>query len=210
MLYFKLKEDFVNGYRDKSTPFKNTLGEVVYYRTYSKIKEDGTKEDWVDTLERVVNGIYSYQKRHCNQLRLHWSEAKAQRSSQKMFDKMFNMKFLPPGRGLFMSGAPIIEENNDSTPLYNCSFVSTEGIKDEGTLPFTFGMSVLFMGTGLGFDTRGAGKMKIKKPQGNFNFVIEDCRESWTDSMDLLLQSYFLVKKCQNLIIIKLDRQVFL
>ena len=128
-------------------------------------------------------------------MRLHWSASKAQRSSQTMFDKMFYMKFLPPGRGLFMAGTKFIEENNDSTPLYNCSFVSTEGIKDEGTLSFTFGMSVLFMGTGLGFDTRGAGKMKIKKPHGKFVYTIGDSREEWTNSLDLLLQSYFYGKR---------------
>ena len=195
MVRFKINEDFVEEYRSKPSPFKTALGEVVFYRTYSRIKEDGNKESWVDCLERVVNGVYTYQKRHCNTLRLHWDNAKAQRSAQTMFDLMFHMKILPPGRGLFKCGDPYIEDTNDSMSLYNCSFVSTQDIKDEGTLPFTFGMNSLFNGVGLGFDTRGAEKLKIKEPGDKFEFIIDDTRESWVDSMEVLLDSYFFGKK---------------
>ena len=181
MIYFKLNSDFVAGYKNLPSPFSTVLGEVVFYRTYSRLKEDGTKESWIDTVERVVNGIYTYQKRHCKHFRLHWSESKAQRSAQKMFDKIFNMKFLPPGRGLWMCGGKYVDDENCSTPMYNCSFVSTEGIRDESTLPFTFGMNSLFLGVGLGFDTRGAGKQKILQPQGEVCHIIEDSREAWTD-----------------------------
>ena len=196
MIQFKINKEFVDSYRKKKNPFKNALAEATFYRTYSRIKEDGTKEDWVDCLERVVNGVYTFQKIHCNQLKLHWDNSKAQRSCQKMFDKMFNMKFLPPGRGLFMMAPDgFVMETDDSTPLYNCAFVSTKEIKDEGTLPFTFGMNSLFLGVGLGFNTKGAGKIKIKEPIGEFEFEIEDCRESWTDSLDLLLQAFFYGKR---------------
>ena len=39
---FKLSENFVNKYKRKKPPFGfNGLGELVYMRTYSRIKEDG-------------------------------------------------------------------------------------------------------------------------------------------------------------------------
>ena len=44
----------------KRTPFGfNGLGELVYMRTYSRIKEDGKNERWWETVQRVVEGTYS-------------------------------------------------------------------------------------------------------------------------------------------------------
>ena len=58
---FHLSEDFVNGYKNKKAPFGyrdaagNSVGEITFLRTYSRLKEDGTKETWVDVCERVIN-----------------------------------------------------------------------------------------------------------------------------------------------------------
>ena len=39
---FKLSDKFINKYKRKKAPFGfNGLGELVYMRTYSRIKEDG-------------------------------------------------------------------------------------------------------------------------------------------------------------------------
>ena len=73
------------------------LGELVYRRTYSRTLEDGSKEDWWQTVQRVVEGTYSIQKEHINQWCLGWDEQRAQRSAKEMYDLIFNMKFLPPG-----------------------------------------------------------------------------------------------------------------
>jgi len=40
------------------------------------------------------------QKRHCVQAGLPWSNAKAQRTAQIAYDRLFNLKWTPPGRGL--------------------------------------------------------------------------------------------------------------
>ena len=51
---FKLSEDFVSTFRSKQAPFGyrdaagNSVGEITFLRTYSRKKEDGTKETWVD------------------------------------------------------------------------------------------------------------------------------------------------------------------
>jgi ribonucleoside-triphosphate reductase len=37
----------------------NGYGELIYYRTYSRIKSDGGQEDWADTVIRVTNGTFS-------------------------------------------------------------------------------------------------------------------------------------------------------
>ena len=44
---FKLSENFINKYKRRKAPFGfNGLGELVYMRTYSRIKEDGKNERW--------------------------------------------------------------------------------------------------------------------------------------------------------------------
>ena len=43
---FKLSDNFVKKYQRKKPPFGfNGLGELVYMRTYSRIKEDGKMRD---------------------------------------------------------------------------------------------------------------------------------------------------------------------
>ena len=45
---FTLSENFINKYKRRKAPFGfNGLGELVYMRTYSRIKENGKKDrDW--------------------------------------------------------------------------------------------------------------------------------------------------------------------
>jgi hypothetical protein len=44
---FKLTETFLSKYANRTPPFGfNGLGEVVYLRTYSRVKEGGQKEAW--------------------------------------------------------------------------------------------------------------------------------------------------------------------
>lgn len=52
-----------------------------------------------ETVARVINGTYNMQKRWIEQHSLGWDKFKAQSSAQRMYDKIFFMKFLPPGRG---------------------------------------------------------------------------------------------------------------
>ena len=50
-----LPEEFLSQYKDKKPNWGyNGLGEIVYKRTYSRLKEDGTNEEWWPVLE---NGI---------------------------------------------------------------------------------------------------------------------------------------------------------
>ena len=52
---FKLSEKFIEKYKRKKAPFGfNGLGELVYMRTYSRIKQDGKNERWWETVQRVV------------------------------------------------------------------------------------------------------------------------------------------------------------
>ena len=54
-------------------------------------------------------------------------------------------------------------------------------------------MNSSMLGVGVGFDTKGANKIKIFKPQKDSVklFEIPDSREGWVESIKLLLDSYF-------------------
>jgi len=158
MFSFKLTDDFISQYNDKEVPFgfrdagTNALGEITFIRTYSRKKDDGTKEKWHEVCERVINGMYSIQKDHCKQHRLPWNDRKAHASAQEAFDRMFNLKWTPPGRGLWMMGSKMVMENRNSAALQNCAFVSTRDIDkyDPGAL-FAWVMDALMLGVGVGF-----------------------------------------------------------
>ena len=192
---FKLSENFINKYKKKKPPFGfNGLGELVYMRTYSRIKEDGKNERWWETVRRVVEGTYSMQKNWIDQHQLGWNAWQAQASAQEMYERIFNMKFLPPGRGLWAMGTPITEEKKLYAALNNCAFVSTSTIKDDYSKPFCFLMDASMLGVGVGFDTKGAGHVHIKGPNNDRQeevYEIPDTREGWVESLRLLLESYF-------------------
>lgn len=192
---FKLSSSFIEKYKNKKAPFGfGILGELTYKRTYSRIKSDGKNEEWYETVERVVNGTYNMQKNWIEQNGLSWNSWQAQKSAQEMYDRIFNMKFLPPGRGLWAMGSPITEERGLFMSLNNCSFVSTRNIKEELSKPFCFLMDVSMLGVGCGFDTDGAGTIVIKGPNNREpdKYTIPDSREGWVESVKLLIESYFL------------------
>ena len=188
---FKLDETFLAGYKGKRPNFGyGGLGEFVFYRTYSRLREDGKKETFCDTLQRVVEGCYEIQRRHCQSLHIPWTRSKAQQSAQEMFQRMWEFKFLPPGRGLWAMGTKFMWERG-SAALNNCGFCSTGSIDSDPAWPFAFAMDMSMLGVGVGFDTRGAGKVSVVKPHdATTECIIDDSREGWVDSLRVLIESF--------------------
>jgi len=193
---FSLSDNFLDKYKRKRPPFGfNGLGELVYMRTYSRLKDDGKNEMWWETVRRVVEGTYNMQKKWIEHHQLGWNAWQAQRSAKEMYDRIFNMKFLPPGRGLWAMGTPITEERNLYAALNNCAFVSTQNLKDDLAKPFTFLMDASMVGVGVGFDTKGAESFVVRGPKEDREpelYKIPDTREGWVESVRRLLDSYFL------------------
>jgi hypothetical protein len=198
MFSFRLAEEFIAGYKDKKPPFGytdaagNSVGEITFLRTYSRLKEDGTKETWSNVCERVINGMYSLQKDWAKQNRLPWSDAKAAASAKEAFDRLFNLKWTPPGRGLWVMGTDIVNVQRNSAALQNCAFVSTnEMTKANPAKPFGFLMEASMLGVGVGFDDKGADKgFEIYEPKEFQEYVIPDTREGWQESTVALINSY--------------------
>lgn len=204
MFSFRLNKSFVNQYvkREPNWGFTdiagNSVGEITFLRTYSRLKPDQTKEKWYEVCERVVNGMYSLQKDHAKSNRLPWSDTKAHRSAEEAFERMFTFKWTPPGRGLWMMGTPLVMEQRNSAALQNCAFVSTGDMtKTDPSSPFLFLMEASMLGVGVGFDLKGADKefMIHQTKTGSYEpdgveWVIPDTREGWVASVGALLDAF--------------------
>lgn len=202
MFSFRLKEDFLAEYMEREVPWGftdaagNSVGEIVFARTYSRKREDGTKEKWWEVCQRVVEGMFSIQKDYVKSNRLPWDERKAQHTAQDAYERLFTFKWTPPGRGLWMMGTPLVMEHRNSAALQNCAFVSTADMtRHDPAGPFAFLMEASMLGIGVGFDTEGAKKeFEVYAPHINKDasalFVIPDSREGWVESLRLHLEAY--------------------
>jgi len=193
---FKLSDAFIEPYKDREVPW-GPLGYVTFKRTYARrLSEfetgvEGT-EEWWQTCRRVIDAMFDMQKQHVYHLGLEWNDAKAQATAKDAYDRLFNLKWTPPGRGLWMMGTKFVEERT-AAGLFNCAFRSTRDIATKGGYLFAWMMDALMVGIGVGFDTEGAGTITIKEPKyTNDTLVIDDSREGWVDSVHILLDGFFL------------------
>jgi len=194
---FSLSPSFLAKFED-GQPEWGPVGYFTYKRTYARPTCDcndphtcghPTEEFW-QTCQRVVEGVYNVQKQHCRRLSLHWNEPKAQKSAQEMFRRMWEFKFTPPGRGLAQMGVEFMFRKGGAC-LNNCAFVSSERIDEDFAGPFTFLMDMSMLGVGVGGDTRGAGKAKIQMPRiAHTPYVVPDDREGWVALAKTVLNAF--------------------
>ena len=199
---FKLSEQFISPYKEAQVPW-GPVGYVTFKRTYARRLsefEEGAvgTEEWWQTCRRVIEGIFDIQKRHAFMIGIEWNDAKAQKTAKDAYDRLFNLKWTPPGRGLWMMGTKFIYERTGAG-LFNCAFRSTRDVANKGGYLFAWMMDALMVGIGVGFDTLGAGTFKVKQPQWiEETLLIEDSREGWVNSVHILLDGFIQGKKVPN------------
>jgi ribonucleoside-triphosphate reductase len=183
---FELDPEFLAGYRQRPVQWGfGALSWVTYKRTYSR---DG--EDWWQTCQRVIEGMFTVQRVHLGELGLPWDEARARHDAEAAYDRMWHFKWTPPGRGLWIMGTRHVYERGGAA-LNNCGFVSTRSIAQGYAEPFAWTMSMLMFGVGVGFDTRGKGTVTIRPPlRSPETHVVADTREGWVEALRRLLSSY--------------------
>jgi ribonucleotide reductase alpha subunit len=200
-LSFRLSEDFINEYKDKKVEWGlqdaggTSFAEIVFLRTYSRKREDGSKETWQDVCRRVVEGTYSIQKNWAKTNQLPWNDNKAAKSAQEMFERMFKFKWTPPGRGLATMGTPMVNESGYSTALQNCGAISLGKLpKNDPGAPFAWLMSASMCGVGIGYSLIGVKELDLTvrdaKNKRITNFTVPDSREGWAEATRLLINAY--------------------
>jgi len=166
------------------------LSEFTYYRTYARKMTNGSLETWADCVIRVIEGFFSILKTNAVSSYITWDEKRAHKLAEEAAERLFAFKWMPPGRGLWMMGTPFIWDKGGAA-LNNCAFVSTENIDAELSKSFAFLMDMSMLGVGVGFDTKGAGKIASTTPEGDPEVItVEDSREGWVEAISCLIDSY--------------------
>ncbi|WP_280350420.1 ribonucleoside-triphosphate reductase, adenosylcobalamin-dependent [Nocardia abscessus] len=179
-------------------------GKLVYERTYSRPKPDGTKETWPETVRRVVDG------------NLGLVDARYQLPNERddLIRMMEEFKILPAGRHLWASGVP------GRQYLFNCH-VSHWGEKPSDHFEFTFMRLMEGGGVGANYsneyledyppiqhflkveivcdpehpdyeDLKSAGLLSERySPDWPGSFSIEDSREGWAAALVDLIDTHY-------------------
>ncbi len=180
--------EFVESYRSKVVPWGfNGLGYVVYKRTYSRIKPDGTNEEWHETVERCVNGA--------QQLGAGYTKEEAER----LYDHVFHLRCNFAGRMLWQLGTPTVARFGANS-LLNCWAVAMNEPK-----AFLFLFENLMLGGGVGYSIRredvhelprvkpGVSVLHVRS--NDADFIVPDSREGWVKLLAQVIDAYYVTGK---------------
>ena len=186
--FFTLSADTCASLFKMKPPFGyDGFGEIVFYRTYSRVKSDGSQESWADVVIRVINGTMSIRKDWYIKNSIEWDEEYWQKYASGMAFAMFRMEWLPAGRGMWAMGTPFVYEKG-SMALNNCGFTKLGGnsrLSDD----LHWMMDALMLGVGVGFEPI-RDDLKIYQPVGTYIHYVQDSREGWADALKLLVDAY--------------------
>jgi ribonucleotide reductase alpha subunit len=179
-----LNQAFVDSYSQKLAPWGfNGMGEIVFLRTYSRKKDDGNNETWIETLQRVVNGAHEIGVDY------------TQEEAESLFDHMFNLRCSFSGRALWQLGTPLVQKFNGSS-LNNCYFTNIEKVED-----FELLFEYLMLGGGVGFSVERAkihdlpkvkaGVSITQERSNDADIIVPDSRHGWKRLLHAVLKSYF-------------------
>ncbi|SHE67168.1 ribonucleoside-diphosphate reductase alpha chain/ribonucleoside-triphosphate reductase [Seinonella peptonophila] len=183
-----LPESFISQYKGKNPDWGfDGLGYVVYLRTYSRKKPNGTMEQWWETCHRVTEGNFNIEANRLKEIGK-WTDNRKEelvKEMKRFYHLFFNLVICPPGRGLWMTGTEFAERVGAAEN--NCWFVSMRPqpygdskIKPVLGLPntplpsfaaaFTFDNSMLGGGVGVNVQQKNVEQMPKVARKVNITF----------------------------------------
>jgi ribonucleoside-triphosphate reductase len=178
-----LTADFLKKYSNKKVPWGfGDLSNIIFKRTYSRIKPNGEQEKWPETVSRCINGAQKIGAKYSKQ------------EAERLFDLMFNLKCFFSGRGLWQLGTRTLDlVGHDS--LLNCWVTKVSSIED---FHFIFTESMLGGGVGCNISreyTQELPRVKrnvrcVMKNTKDADFIVPDSKEGWAYLWRKLLRSY--------------------
>lgn len=186
-----INDEFVKKYSNKTPKWGfNSLGYIVYKRTYSRVKENGQKEEWHETIQRCINGAQKLGAKYTKE------------EAERLFDHIFNLRCNYAGRMLWQLGTSTVDRFGANS-LLNCWNVSMNEPK-----AFLFLFENLMLGGGVGFSIRREDiheLPKIKKDVSvthectkDAKFIVPDSREGWIELLDRVLHAFYVSGKSFN------------
>lgn len=163
--------------QDSKKYFKNSLGELVYYRTYARwIESESRRETWIETVDRYMN----FMKENMG------SKITAKEYND-VREAILNQDIMPSMRLLQFAGAAAKKTN---VCIYNCSFIAPERFEDLAEI-----MYISMCGTGVGFSVESQNVQKfeqIKNQTGKKlpTHVVDDSKEGWADALTLGVKTW--------------------
>jgi len=162
---------------DSKKYFKNSLGEFVYYRSYSKwIEEESRRETWIETVDRYI----SFMKENLG-------DKLKDNEYEEIREGILKQEAMPSMRLLQFAGKAARSTN---VCAYNCSFIAPESFQDLAEI-----MYVSMCGTGAGWSVESQNVQKF--PQINLQtgkklptHVIDDSKEGWADAFVLGMKTW--------------------
>jgi ribonucleotide reductase alpha subunit len=159
----------------------SNLARIVYRRTYAR-KDNGTLENWEQTVERAIMGNVKGKN-------VPESEIK------ELLRLAYERKAGPAGRGYWFSGTAA-QERIGGTALNNCWFLTAADYNH-----FVIAQDLLMLGGGVGLSVEHQFTSKlprirkdvviIHKPTKDADFIVPDSREGWCELTRRILESYF-------------------
>jgi ribonucleoside-triphosphate reductase len=192
-----LTEEFISKYKHLTPPMTQ-LGELVYYRTYSRyLPEKKRREYWWETVRRAV-------EYNCSLAPTSRVEA------EQLFDNIFHLRQFISGRTLFIGGTPVATKYAMSN--YNCSYQTIDEYESFRDIFY-----VLLIGSGAGLrvlpeDVKKLPPIRtdvevihqayhpIAKPLRHENtslefsrgdtvkIIVGDSKDGWVDALDYLFK----------------------
>jgi ribonucleoside-diphosphate reductase alpha chain len=162
-------------YRESAKYFPNDYAYFVYLRTYAQTI-DNRRECWSETVKRYMNFMKENMQEKISFIEY-----------DELEQAILHMEIMPSMRLLQFAG-PAVTRNN--IVAYNCCYVRPTNIKDLVDI-----MYILMCGTGVGYSVQDNIK-KFPIPLKSKNFIpqtyqIEDSREGWCNSFEILLEKLF-------------------
>ena len=159
------------------------LGEIVYKRTYSRLKADDANEEWYETVARCINGAQEIGAMYTVE------------EAERLYDHVFNLRCNFAGRMLWQLGTGNWKRYGANAYL-NCWF---RLMNTPESFCFLFENSML--GGGVGYSVRREDVFELPKIHENVKithtntkdagFIVPDSREGWINLLRKVMRSYF-------------------
>jgi len=157
--------------------FRSSLGEFVYYRTYSRwMKEEGRRETWIETVDRYI----SFMKDNLG-------DKLSETEYAEIREGILKHEAMPSMRLMQFAGDAARKTN---VCAYNCSYIAPECFQDLAEI-----MYISMCGTGAGWSVESQNVQKFPQIQLQTGrklapHLVPDDKEGWADSLALGMNTW--------------------
>jgi len=158
--------------------FRNPLAEFIYYRTYSRWKDDEKRrETWIETVERYMD----YMK---GQVGVAFNDM----DYAEVHSAILSMEVMPSMRLMWTAGAAV---EKTEVCAFNCAFIAPTCIQDFAEILY-----ILACGTGVGFSVEAMNVQQLpivqyRNKSLDQKYVVEDSKEGWANALALGMSTWY-------------------